>query len=86
MKINAELQKLNLINIIISLQDYEVLSEIESFINVKTLNKSKLVQETITGDTLTVEEFQEHIYLIRNDVKNGKFINHSEILKEIENE
>ena len=86
MKINPELQKLNLINLIISLQDYEILNEIENLISVKTLNSSKFVIKTITGKELTEDEFQNHIYSIRNDVKNGKFIKHSEILKEIENE
>ena len=86
MKINPELQKLNLINLIISLQDYEILNEIENLISVKTSNNSKFVVKTITEKELTEDEFQNHIYTIRNDVKNGKYIKHSEILKEIENE
>ena len=34
----------------------------------------------------TKDEFQEHIYSIQDEVINGKYINHSEILKEIEDE
>ncbi len=85
MKTNTELQKINLIRLIISLQDYEVLNEIENFISIKISNKPEDSYKT-TGKYLTKEKFQEHIYSIQDEVKNGKFINHSEILKEIEDE
>lgn len=86
MKTNTELQKINLIRLIISLHDYDVLKEIENFISIKASNKSEYSYKTTTGKYLTKEKFQKHIYSIQDEVRNGKFINHSEILKEIEEE
>ncbi len=81
-----ELQKINLIKMIIALHDNKLLNDIENFINSKTNTDTKFAIRTISGKYLTENEYKNRIYTISDEVKNGKYIKHSELLKEIENE
>ena len=66
---------------------------IEAYLQLFISNENSSIEEnieyvaqTISGKQLTKKEFQEHIYSISSDVKNGNYISHEEMLKELDNE
>lgn len=81
MKESIEARKINLIKFILSIKSNETLNEIETFLNQKIIKISDFISETET-EQISKKDFQNHIEKIRKDVEKGKYIEHSEILKE----
>jgi len=90
---NFDEQIIERANILAIRQGLSLNKVLESYLQLFISNENSLnenyieyVAQTISGKQLTKKEFQNHIYSISTDVKNGNFINHEEMLKELENE
>lgn len=75
---NIEARKLSLIQELLSIQNESFIVKLE-----KLINKEK---KTVENDfkPFTLEEFNKRIDKSLDDIKNGRTINHDDLIKEIE--
>lgn len=83
--LNLEVRKLEMIKLIVNMQNDKLLTDFEIYFKKKLSKNNKIIAFTVTGKPLTIKDYQENIYKLSDEAKSGKYIKHSEVLKEIEN-